>query len=86
LLPLLQPVPRFRRLETFEKRVVPLREWPFLLSDPVNKFLERPLKTRLKSRLDVLLVDRGMVPSRERARALIIAGRVLVDEQKVDKP
>jgi 23S rRNA (cytidine1920-2'-O)/16S rRNA (cytidine1409-2'-O)-methyltransferase len=48
--------------------------------------LERPLKTRLKSRLDVLLVDRGMVPSRERARALIIAGRVLVDEQKIDKP
>ena len=36
------------------------------------------MKIRLKSRLDVLLVDRGMVPSRERARALIIAGRVLV--------
>ena len=48
--------------------------------------VEKPLKTRPKSRLDVLLVDRGMVPSRERARALIIAGRVLVDEQKVDKP
>lgn len=37
-------------------------------------------------RVDLLLVDRGLVPSRERARALILAGRVLVREQKVDKP
>jgi 23S rRNA (cytidine1920-2'-O)/16S rRNA (cytidine1409-2'-O)-methyltransferase len=39
-----------------------------------------------KTRVDVLLVERGFVPSRERARALILAGRVLVNEQKVDKP
>jgi 23S rRNA (cytidine1920-2'-O)/16S rRNA (cytidine1409-2'-O)-methyltransferase len=39
-----------------------------------------------KMRLDLALVERGMVPSRERARALILAGRVLVKEQKVDKP
>lgn len=39
-----------------------------------------------KTRIDVLLVDRNLVASRERARALIIAGRVLVNEQKVDKP
>jgi len=39
-----------------------------------------------KTRLDVLLAERGMAPSRERARALILAGRVLVREQKVDKP
>ena len=39
-----------------------------------------------KSRLDLLLVDRALVPSRERARALILAGRVLVSEQKIDKP
>ncbi|MGC9159250.1 MAG: TlyA family RNA methyltransferase [Terracidiphilus sp.] len=39
-----------------------------------------------KMRLDLLLVDRGLVPSRERARALILAGRVMVREQKVDKP
>jgi len=37
-------------------------------------------------RLDLALVERALVPSRERARALILAGRVLVREQKVDKP
>lgn len=36
--------------------------------------------------MDLLLVDRGLVASRERARALILAGRVLVNEQKVEKP
>ena len=36
-------------------------------------------------RVDLLLVERGLVPSRERARALILAGRVLVGEQKVVK-
>jgi 23S rRNA (cytidine1920-2'-O)/16S rRNA (cytidine1409-2'-O)-methyltransferase len=39
----------------------------------------------LKVRLDKLLVDRGLAASRERAQALIIAGKVLVDEQKVEK-
>lgn len=39
-----------------------------------------------KSRLDILLVDRGLASSRERARALILAGRVLVAGQKIDKP
>jgi len=39
-----------------------------------------------KIRLDVLLVERGIAPSRERARALILEGRVLVREQKIDKP
>jgi 23S rRNA (cytidine1920-2'-O)/16S rRNA (cytidine1409-2'-O)-methyltransferase len=38
-----------------------------------------------KIRVDLLLVERGLVPSRERARALILAGRVLVAEQKVEK-
>jgi len=39
-----------------------------------------------RTRVDLLLVERGLVPSRERARAMILAGRVLVKEQKVDKP
>jgi 23S rRNA (cytidine1920-2'-O)/16S rRNA (cytidine1409-2'-O)-methyltransferase len=39
----------------------------------------------LRSRLDKLLVDRGLAASRERAQSLILAGKVLVDEQKVDK-
>jgi 23S rRNA (cytidine1920-2'-O)/16S rRNA (cytidine1409-2'-O)-methyltransferase len=38
-----------------------------------------------KTRLDKLLVDFGLAPSRERAQALILAGKVLVDEQKITK-
>jgi 23S rRNA (cytidine1920-2'-O)/16S rRNA (cytidine1409-2'-O)-methyltransferase len=40
----------------------------------------------MKIRLDKLLVDQGHAASRERAQALILAGRVLVDEQRIDKP
>ena len=39
----------------------------------------------MKSRLDKLLVDRSLAASRERAQALILAGKVLVNEQKIDK-
>lgn len=39
-----------------------------------------------RNRLDVLLFERGLAESREKARAMIIAGEVLVDNQKVDKP
>jgi 23S rRNA (cytidine1920-2'-O)/16S rRNA (cytidine1409-2'-O)-methyltransferase len=39
----------------------------------------------MKYRLDKLLVDRGLVPSRERAQALILAGKILVNEQKIVK-
>ena len=39
-----------------------------------------------KIRLDKLLVDHAHAASRERAQALILAGRVLVDEQRIDKP
>lgn len=40
----------------------------------------------VKLRLDKLLVDQGLAASRERAQALILAGRVLVNEQRQDKP
>ncbi len=39
----------------------------------------------VKIRLDKLLVERGLTPSRERAQALILAGKVLVNEQKIEK-
>ena len=38
-----------------------------------------------KSRLDCLLVDRGLAESRQRAQALILAGAVLVDDRPADK-
>ena len=40
----------------------------------------------MKKRIDILMVERGLAPSRERAQAMILAGRVLVDEQKMEKP
>jgi len=39
-----------------------------------------------KQRLDQLLLDRGLAESREKARALILAGQVKVDGQRSDKP
>jgi len=39
-----------------------------------------------KERIDKLMVERGLVESRTRAQALILAGQVLVREQRVDKP
>ncbi len=39
----------------------------------------------VKERIDKLLVQQQLAGSRERARALILAGRVLVDDQTVDK-
>lgn len=40
----------------------------------------------MKKRIDVLLFERGIAPSREKARTLIMAGSVYVDNQKFDKP
>ncbi len=39
----------------------------------------------MKVRIDKLLVDRGLAASRERAQALILAGKVLVNQQKIEK-
>lgn len=38
-----------------------------------------------KKRLDVLLVEKGLVPSRERAKTTIMSGIVYVENQKADK-
>lgn len=46
----------------------------------------RQVREMVKERLDKVLVDRGMVESRTRAQALILAGQVLVDEQRAEKP
>jgi len=39
----------------------------------------------LKLRLDKLLVERGLAASRERAQALVLAGKVLINDQKIEK-
>ena len=38
-----------------------------------------------KQRLDILMVEKGLVESREKAKALIMAGQVYIDNQKCDK-
>lgn len=43
-------------------------------------------KKNVKVRLDVLLVERGILSSRQAAQAAIMDGGVLVDGQKIDKP
>ena len=39
-----------------------------------------------KLRIDVLMVERGLAPSRERAQSMIMAGQVQVAGQRIDKP
>jgi 23S rRNA (cytidine1920-2'-O)/16S rRNA (cytidine1409-2'-O)-methyltransferase len=39
-----------------------------------------------KTRLDVLLVERGLAPSRERAQAMLLAGQVRVNGERMEKP
>ena len=41
---------------------------------------------KIKKRLDVLLVDRGLAENRTKAQAVIMSGLVYVDGQKADKP
>jgi 23S rRNA (cytidine1920-2'-O)/16S rRNA (cytidine1409-2'-O)-methyltransferase len=41
---------------------------------------------RGRERLDRLLVERGLAPTREKAQALVLAGRVTVDGARADKP
>ena len=42
--------------------------------------------TGMKERIDKLLLDRGLVRSRQQAQALILGGDVLAGDQRIDKP
>lgn len=39
-----------------------------------------------KQRLDLLVVEKGLAATRQRARALIMAGKILVESERIDKP
>ena len=41
---------------------------------------------RRRERVDVLLVERGLAPTRAKAQALLLAGQVLSGEQRLEKP
>lgn len=43
-------------------------------------------KTPRKTRIDLLLCEQGLAPTREKAQALVMAGQVKADGQRVDKP
>jgi len=53
---------------------------------PAKRPIERPGKSPEKSRIDQILVDRGLAESRTRAQAFIMAGLVRVGDRPVDKP
>ena len=40
----------------------------------------------MKERLDIILTERGIFPSREKAKASVMAGLIYVDGQRTDKP
>lgn len=69
-----------------EKRTVPLGEPPPSEKSTSNIGQNTQTNVSKKQRLDLLLVERGLVASREQARRLIMAGEVLVDEVVRDKP
>ena len=44
------------------------------------------MKASLKERIDVLMVKNGLTSSREKAKRLIMAGLVFVNQQRIEKP
>ena len=59
-----------------EWKVLSIYHWPFTIYYPVMR----------RERIDKLLVERGLAQSRTKAQALVMAGVVLVNEQRVSKP
>ena len=73
-------------------------DWVRLVRSPINqqstirfksnhqsKILNQNVLLMPRIRLDQLVVERGLAPSRERARALILAGQVTVDDRPATK-
>ncbi|MGB8542284.1 MAG: TlyA family RNA methyltransferase [Candidatus Acidiferrales bacterium] len=56
------------------------------LSDDARRDTSQKPARPGKSRIDVLIVERGLAPSREKAQAMLLAGNILVNGQKTGKP
>lgn len=55
------------------------------VADRMRELAKEPGKKAAKERLDVLLVNRGLSESREKAKALIMTGNVFVEDRREDK-
>jgi 23S rRNA (cytidine1920-2'-O)/16S rRNA (cytidine1409-2'-O)-methyltransferase len=88
-------------MRTLDQSFAPIYESLEFAVPPMGRFLKRPSRRRLmqgvfgvkvskgmkdKTRLDVLLVQKNLAESREKARAMIMAGLVLVGKERIDKP
>jgi 23S rRNA (cytidine1920-2'-O)/16S rRNA (cytidine1409-2'-O)-methyltransferase len=56
-----------------------------LIEKETPKIRELPDLSTRKQRLDLMLVERHLISSRQRARAMIMAGKILVNNQPADK-
>ena len=56
-----------------------MTRWCFYEDFGMEKKVEKKESYRMKERLDVLLVNRGLAPSREKAKTLILEGKVFVN-------